>query len=401
MKRLLFISESYSTGVRLIPVYLEALRHPDFEPMFFTTSLPNSELDPLLEQHGVQALDHKAVLTSKEVADFTKIRKQYERSFRQSIGALPNSAMSYRGVPLLDTFRQYFLNWNCKKLECMYLFDQMARKLRPDMVVVAYCCGSAKKFYVNRASQLGITSLHLQYAYRSLEIPMVQKRFNSDYYCLWGPSQVEPYLFEEHHRKNAFLTGNPTFDLYSMDKAEARRMLGVPAEARIFAIGIHLFDVQMKRVKEELSRARLSGDEFFIFKFHPIALGRMEEAAAMLDPLGISYKLVGLDHSPYTVCRASEYYVTYDQETLFLESYFFDAVNLLLNKDDGSRHTLLYDFLPGTLLEMEGLHQLDQVPALTEELDPDKRRYAVEQLWYKTDYLASKRVLEVAGRLLD
>ena len=400
MKRLLFISESYSTGVRLIPVYLEAMRAPDFEPVFFTTNLPNMELDPLLQQHGVRAICHRDLLDAAAMAEFDRLRERYKDAFNQSLGKMPNSAISYRGVPMLNMFKNYFLEWNCKKLECMFLLDQAARRLRPDMVVVAYCCGGTKKYYVNRASQLGIPSLHLQYAYRSLEIPMVQKRFNADYYCLWGPSQVEPYLFEEHHRKNAFLTGNPTFDLYSMDKAEARRMLGVPAQARVFAVGIHLFDMQMKRVKEELSRARLKGDEFFIFKFHPIALGRMDEAAAMLDPLGIAYKLVGLDHSPYTVCRASEYYVTYDQETLFLESYFFGTINLLLNKDDGSRHTLLYDFLPGTLLEMEGLHQLDQVPALTAGLDQAKRDHAVEQLWYKTDYQASQRVLEVARRLL-
>lgn len=400
MKKLLFISDSYTTGLRLIPVYLQAQKHPDFDPVFYSTNLPNSELSPLLQQHGVQAISHQNVIDAAAAAELNRRLNAYQDAYRQAVGPMPDRAINYRGVPVLGLFKDYLLDWNRSKITFMYFFDRLVERVRPDMLVVAYCCGGSKKYYVNRAKQLGIPSLHLQYGYRSLEIGMVQKRFNADYYCLWGPAQLEPYLFEEQHRRNAFITGNPTFDLYEFDKAEARRILEVPARAKVFAVGIHLFDAQMKRAAEELSRAELTGDEFFVFKYHPIALGRMAEAAAMLDPLGISYKLVGLEHSPYTVLRASDCYVTYDQETLFLESYFFGTTNLLLNKDDGGRHTLLYDFLPGTLLEMEGLHQLSQVPELAAGLDQAGQQNAVEQLWFKTDYKASQRVLEVAAGLL-
>lgn len=400
MTNLLFIAESYTTAIRLIPVYLEARRGSEFNPTFFTTSPPNEALQLLLAEHGVDYITHQDIFAQEDLARLDAMKRDYAAVFASEFARADASGFAYQGVPLADMFKDYILSWNQDKIGFMYIFDKLVERCRPDMLIVAYCSGGAKKYYVNRASQLGIKTLNVQYAYRSNNIAMVQKRMNCDYYCIWGQLQLEPFIFEEKHRPNTFLTGNPTFDIHDYDQAEARRRLGVEDAGRVFSVGIHLYPEPMDRFAREIAEARLAGDETFIIQMHPDLYSHRDEARAVMESLGLKHRIACADVSAYTVLKASDYYIALEQETLFVEAYYFAPKIILLPDENGRRPDLLYDCLEGTYIDLPHLRDLERLPELEQKVDQDRLQKARELLWHKPDHQASRRILQTAAQVL-
>ncbi|MEW6263558.1 MAG: hypothetical protein AB1641_10835 [Thermodesulfobacteriota bacterium] len=399
MNKILFITESYTTAIRLVPVYLEALKRPDVEPIMFTSSPPEGGLKTLFSRYSISTMDGGQLLSPEDKKTLSAWQAEYSVAYAAELGKYKGDEFNYMGVPLLARYGGYFLNWNLNKLVFMYLFDKLAERHRPDLVMVAYDSGGSKKQYVTRAKELGIKTLHVQYSFYPQKKQFDRKWINSDYYCLWGEAHLKPFINEEEKRKNAFFTGNPTFDLFPVERLAGRGELGIRPEDRVFLVGIaQMYDLE--RFVREIVDYRDGHQAYFIIKLHPDYHDKVTEASALMKDLDLKYRIIGTEIEPYKLLSVADYLVTFDQDTLWLESYYY-GVKPILMTSGRDRPELAFDFLEGSTIILRHFRELNHLSTIEKEINPLDVEEARRLLFFRADHRASPRVLDVAQGLIS
>ncbi|MFH1028994.1 MAG: hypothetical protein V1791_13405, partial [Pseudomonadota bacterium] len=279
-----------------------------------------------------------------------------------------------------------------------FIFDRLAEVVKPEILVVAYDSGGSKKTYVNRARQKGIKTLHVQYSFYTQDKWYDRKRLNSEYYCLWGQAHQETFFDGDEDIKGVFITGNPTFDLHQYHRPEMRRELKLPDKGKVFTVGISARLEELTRFRDELSQAHLSGDEYFLIKLHPDFCNRTDEARSILQGAKFKHRVYGTEISPYKLLSASDYLITYHQEGLWLESYFFGTTPILIA---GEEVKWAFDFLEGTSIVLESALELTRLSERRGRIDPAKLRRVRELLFHQRDFKASERVVEAMETIIN
>jgi len=74
MKNILFVTESYTTAIRLIPVYLKGLGRNDVKPFILTVNHQNSQIRALYEEYNIKYLTPEDFLSNKDLEKLENTR---------------------------------------------------------------------------------------------------------------------------------------------------------------------------------------------------------------------------------------------------------------------------------------------------------------------------------------
>ena len=393
MKNILFITESYTTAIRLIPVYLKAVEHPEVNPVMFSTNPAAGALKDLFDEHQVQGRSIQDLLSPDEMEAIKARQTEYAGIWTAETAQYEDGDLNYMGVPLFKKYGGYLLNWNLQKIAFMTIFDKVAERLNPDVLIVGYDSGGTKKYYVNRAGELGIKTVHVQYSYYPEHLQFDRKWINSDYYCLWGQAHLEPFLPRKKMRANAVITGATAFDLYIHDRREVRRELGYHPEDRLFLVGIgQVF--QLEKFMREIGQFKARPGDRFIIKLHPDYHHLTDEFRTGLQNLPIDYQLVGAEISPYKLLSAVDYSIAFHQDTLWLESFYYRVPPILVNLHSAPP-VFAFKILEDVGLVIRDLGELNQLDEMQSRILKQDMERVRELLFYNSDHQASQRVLEL------
>jgi|APSaa5957512535_1039671.scaffolds.fasta_scaffold11098_5 hypothetical protein len=400
MKNVLFISDSFTTAIRLIPVYIESKKDNSLNSFFFTTSVADRSLKELFAEHNIDYITAEDVWTDNDKLELKSLINQYSNIYLKETSNCNPYSLEYKGVPLLSAVQKLLLELNTGKITYFFLFDKIVKLISPDILVVAYDSGGSKKSYVNRARQLGIKTLHVQYSYYPQKLPFERKRLNSEYYCLWGESHLEPFLQGTQDNNKVFFTGNPAFDVHNYNRSKLRSELGLTENNKVFLVAISNDWNEISRFIRESADLKLHGNEVFLFKLHPDFYLRTKEAAAMLKKTSLNYMLFGTEISGYKAIVASDYVFAFYPDGFWIESYYYKKPSIRVHGPIERQPKIEFDFLEGTYISINNVAEINMLTELDKNIDWDKHSEACKQLFYKVDYCASKRIVTAIKTIL-
>ncbi len=406
MKNILFVSDSYTTAIRLIPVYLKGLERKDVKPFIFTLNHQNPQMKSLYKKYNIKCMTPDDFLTNKDLDGIRKHQQQYMEISGSEMNKMNGNDYHYKGVPVLPLFRDYFLDWNNNKLFCMMLFDKIVQAISPDALVVAYDSGTVKKVFVNRADQLDIPTFHVQYCYYMQANKYPNKKMNSKYYCLWGEHGMEGYLKDESvSPENIFVTGNPTFDLHRYDSNEVKAKLKIPHDTINFLVSICSGVDFIDEYINELENSHLGGNELFIFKIHPNYDHLCQDFKDKLSETDFNYRLYDSSISAFELLSISDYLLTHAIDTLFCEAFYYDVSVILLDNTKNTQSNILDNWahlspktsdswLYKNCLKINSIAEFFANPDIKLNGYRKKISEIKKKLFYKSDFNAANRVLD-------
>jgi hypothetical protein len=406
MKNILFVTESYTTAIRLIPVYLKGLGRNDVKPFILTVNHQNSQIRSLYEEYNIKYLTPEDFLSNKDLDEIREHQKKYTKTADYEKNRMNKMDYHYKGIPILPLFHNYLITSNNYKLYSMMLFDKIVQAIQPDALVVAYDSGTVKKFFINRANQLDIPTFHVQYCYYMQDSKFPHKKMNSINYCLWGEHGNEGYLKDESvPNENIFITGNPTFDLHRYDKTKVKAKTKIPNDTINFLVsicsGVDIIDEYIN----EIEASHLRGNELFIFKIHPNYDHLYLDFKNKLSKTGFNYQIYDSSISAFELLSISDFFLTHAIDTLFCEAFYYDVSVILLNNALNTQSTNHENWvhlsqkksdswLYRNCLKIDSLSEFFDSPNINSNMNKGKNAEIKERLFYRNDFNASDRVLD-------
>lgn len=269
-----------------------------------------------------------ALLSAKVVTNLPKIKKRLTAAYGDQ--ALP---------PFLDTLPDWFAGYAHDRLTQaateITAFDKLAAQGRVAGVVVHEDVSLEMRAAVAWARARGVPTIHVPHAPCHLHpgVTDIHAEIRSEYVAASGLYEQEYYEAAGVEKGKAIITGNPAWDyLYETgaipERDEARRVLGLPADARVICYATtwgqttsvrSRFGAEFNEGLNAVIAYAKAADAILIVKIHPNQNPEEgQQIAKALEQVGVK-GMVMREHLSYAL-RASDVLIAQSPSNLCIEA---------------------------------------------------------------------------------